>query len=223
MRAVLTWLLYLLATTAAVVVAYEWFDRPIALLMHRGIRSDYAGVWQYLTYIRNPLVPLALFIFVVLGLYTLVTRSLRAHQAAAFVSSLAVIMAEASKEQLKFLFGRTWPETWAGNNPSFIRDGVYGFHIMHGGGGYNSFPSGHMATTCAVLCVLWFWYPRLRWLFAIGGFAVGAGLVVTNYHFLSDVIAGAFLGISFGWIAATVWTGGQRGIPSANVARPVKH
>ena len=35
------------------------------------------------------------------------------------------------------------------------------------------------------------------------GFKVG--LVVANYHFLSDVIAGAFVGVTAGWIATALW------------------
>ena len=92
-----------------------------------------------------------------------------------------------------------------GNNPSFIRDGVYGFHFMHAGEGYNSFPSGHTASACAVLSVLWFWYPSLRAIWIISGLAVGAGLVGLNYHFLSDVIAGAFVGLSMGWLMTAIW------------------
>jgi membrane-associated phospholipid phosphatase len=34
---------------------------------------------------------------------------------------------------------------------------------------------------------------------------VGAGLVVGNFHFLGDVIAGGFLGISAGWLVNSVW------------------
>ena len=73
---------------------------------------------------------------------------------------------------------------------------------MHGDGAYNSFPSGHMAAACGVLSVLWFWYQRLRGLWVI---AVGAGLVGLNYHFLSDVLAGSFLGSSIGWMATAIW------------------
>jgi membrane-associated phospholipid phosphatase len=76
---------------------------------------------------------------------------------------------------------------------------------MHGGAAYQSFPSGHMAATCAVVSVLWIWYPRLRWLVTIAGIAVGVGLIGANYHFLSDVIAGAFIGISIGWMAVAIW------------------
>ena len=74
------------------------------------------------------------------------------------------------------LFGRTWPATWTNNNPSLLRDRVYGFNCFHSGHGYSSFPSGQ---TAAVL-------------------AVGIVLTGANFHFLSDVIAGGFVGISSG-------------------------
>jgi membrane-associated phospholipid phosphatase len=204
-RGLLIWFASLTVTAIIVAASFEWFDRPIALLAHRGPRASHGGIWAWLTQIPNPLIPLALIAFVVLGLRALLGRPLSNHQAVAFVCSLSVIVTETAKDQLKFLFGRTWPESWMGNNPSFIRDGVYGFNILHGGGAYQSFPSGHTAAACAVLSVLWIYYPRLKWLWVAGGLAVGAGLVGANYHFLSDVIAGAFLGVSAGWLVSSIW------------------
>jgi membrane-associated phospholipid phosphatase len=209
------------ATATVITISFQWLDRPIALLLHRGDRISNDELWQWLTHLPNPRIPLALLAFIVLGLRTLVGRSLSYCQAAAFVCSLSVILTETAKDQLKFLFGRTWPETWAGDNPSFIRDGVYGFNFLHAGGAYQSFPSGHMAASCAVLCVLWVWYPRLKPLWTIAGIAVGAGLVGGNYHFLSDVIAGAFLGISGGWLVMSIWKGigpTKVGSPKATMA-----
>jgi membrane-associated phospholipid phosphatase len=150
-------------------------------------------------------------------------RSLPFYQSAVLVGSISVVETEVTKDQLKFFFGRTWPETWAGNNPSFIRDGVYGFHFMHGGGAYNSFPSGHMASACAVLSVVWFWYPRLRLFCLPAGLAVGAGLVCSNYHFLSDVIAGGFLGASIGWLTTEIWKVAAPATFSKVTGSAVKH
>ena len=76
---------------------------------------------------------------------------------------------------------------------------------MHGGSAYQSFPSGHMAATCTVITVLWIRYPRFRQIYLIVGLIVGAALVGGNYHFLSDVIAGTFVGLSSGWFATVVW------------------
>ena len=118
---------------------------------------------------------------------------------------MSVIVAEATKAQLKFVFGRTWPKTWINNNPSFLHDGIYGFNFFHGGPEYASFPSGHMAVTCAVISVLWVYYPTSRILYVVATLAVACGLIGANYHFLSDVIAGCFVGISTGWITMSLW------------------
>jgi membrane-associated phospholipid phosphatase len=87
------------------------------------------------------------------------------------------------------LFGRTWPAI-------LVRDDVYGFYPFHAGPGFGAFPSGHMAAMCALLSVLWLRYPRFRHIYVAAAVVFGAGLVVANYHFVSDVIGGAFLGVT---------------------------
>jgi membrane-associated phospholipid phosphatase len=205
MRAFILWLAGLAATSVMVAIAFQWLDRPIALFAHSQAGRSHHGIWVGLTHIPDPLIPLAVIAFVVLGLRALLGKAMSRHRAAALVGSVSVIVAETTKDQLKFIFGRTWPETWTHNNPSFIHDGVYGFHFLHGGEAYDSFPSGHMTATCAVISVIWLWYPHLRWLCAIAALAVAAGLVGANYHFLSDVIGGAFVGMSVGWMTTAIW------------------
>ena len=114
--------------------------------------------------------------------------------------------------------------TWVLNNPSFIRDGVYGFNPFHGGPGFASFPSGHTTVTCAVMSVLWMCYPRFRPLYAMCVVAVAIGLIGADYHFLSDCIAGAFLGVSTGWFTVAAWECGKRHIRVRHTekARPEK-
>jgi membrane-associated phospholipid phosphatase len=62
-----------------------------------------------------------------------------------------------------------------------------------------------MAVTCAVIAVLWVYFPRMRTLWTLAGLAVAIGLIGANFHFLSDVIAGAFVGISSGWMVTSLW------------------
>jgi membrane-associated phospholipid phosphatase len=205
MRSIFLWLASLLGTVGAVLVSYLWLDRPIALWANDHFWRPHRGILVRLGHIPDPLIPLAVVGFVLLGLRALLGRSFSKFQATIFVCSVSVIVAETIKNLLKFTFGRTWPETWVENNPSFIHGGSYGFHFMHGGAAYQSFPSGHMGASCTVLAVLWICYPRLRWLYAIAGLAVGAGLVAADYHFLGDVIAGAFVGISTGWMGMAIW------------------
>jgi membrane-associated phospholipid phosphatase len=205
MRTFFIWLACLLVTSIIITVAYLLFDRPIALFAHVWFHRQHPRVVAPLIQISDPLVPLAVTVFLILGLLAFLGRSFSKHEAAAFVCSISIIVTESIKNGLKLIFGRTWPETWIENNPSFIHDGVYGFNFLHGGTAYQSFPSGHMAAACAAVSVLWIWYPRLKWLWVIIGVTVGAALVGTNFHFLSDVISGAFVGISIGWMTMAIW------------------
>ena len=153
MTALHRWLLALLLTAVAVTLCYLWLDRPIALLVHA--HSARRETFARLTYLPDLLIPLAAAAFVAFGLWALAGRPLSKIVTAGVLCSISLIVAETIKSQLKFAFGRLWPDTWVQNNPSFIHDGAYGFNLFHGGPGYASFPSGHMAATCAVISVLW--------------------------------------------------------------------
>ncbi|HEY2755298.1 MAG TPA: phosphatase PAP2 family protein [Pseudolabrys sp.] len=197
------WFLSLAGTAVASAASIEWLDRPIALISREHIahRDTFAS----LTHIPDPLIPVAVVVFVAIGLWAFAAWPLARWQVAALLSSISVIVAETTKSELKYVFGRTWPDTWVANNPSFLRDGAYGFNFFHGGAGYASFPSGHTAVTCAIASVLWIYYPRLRALWALGVLAVAVGLLGANYHFLGDIIAGGFVGASTGWMTVTLW------------------
>jgi membrane-associated phospholipid phosphatase len=69
----------------------------------------------------------------------------------------------------------------------------YGFAPFHGGWGY-SFPSGHMAIVTAFTSVTWRYFPR-GYPFYIAFVGITAVvLLVGEWHFVSDLIAGAFWG-----------------------------
>ncbi len=188
---------------AATTISYRWLDQPIALFVHAEV-PHYEPLAR-LNHIPDPLIPLAIVTFIGLTFWNLSGRHLMKSQAVALACSISVIVTEATKTQLKFVFGRSWPETWIQNNPSFIHDGAYGFNLFHGGAAYASFPSGHMAATCAVISVLWINYIKNRAIYLFLASAIGMGLIGAGYHFLSDVIAGAFVGASTGWMATALW------------------
>ena len=58
------------------------------------------------------------------------------------------------------------------------------------------------------MSVLWIRYPRFRALYAAAIAAVAIGLVGADYHFLSDIIAGGFIGTTTGWFAVLLANGG---------------
>ena len=106
--------------------------------------------------------------------------------------SLATLAATAAKDELKWLFGRPWPETW-------LKHGLYSFHPLANSALYGGFPSGHTAYISAPLGVLWVLRPRWRPLYAAVILGVMTGLVGANYHFLSDVLGGLITGTACAW------------------------
>lgn len=61
---------------------------------------------------------------------------------------------------------------------------------------FDSFPSGHATSVFAVATALGSWYPALRWpLYALAS-AIALGRVYLGRHYLSDVIAGALIGLA---------------------------
>jgi membrane-associated phospholipid phosphatase len=53
--------------------------------------------------------------------------------------------------------------------------------------------------------VLWVCYPRFRHIYLIVAMLCAAGLVAANYHFVGDVIGGAFLGVTSAMLADRGW------------------
>jgi membrane-associated phospholipid phosphatase len=93
-------------------------------------------------------------------------------------------------ELLKYVIGRS------GAYPDYL---VYGKDVvkpMHAG----SFPSAMAAVSSGVLSVWWLW-PRGRAMYGLALAAVGVALVITNSHWLSDVLAGVWLGSLLGLVA----------------------
>lgn len=190
-----------LAVAAALVaLCYEFVDRPVATFVHeRKLNRDH--VLKQLT-LPPPIVEAWSPLLIVILMATRVFRPFRRWQAALLAACVAMILADQFRESLAAVFGRTWPETWVDNNPSWIGNGTYGFHWFHSGRGYSSFPSGHMARTVSVAAVVWIAWPRWRWLAVALSAAVAAGLLGMNYHFVGDVIGGSFVG---GIVGAWTW------------------
>lgn len=89
------------------------------------------------------------------------------------------------KTFFQFAFGRTTPRLIL--NKPIIFDW---FNSNNGG----SFPSGHMSVFAAFGAAIIFYFPKYRKIVLIMLILLGAALIITDYHFLSDVIAGAYLG-----------------------------
>jgi membrane-associated phospholipid phosphatase len=192
------------ALFALTVLAYFFADRQLATYLRQYLAGN--EFFPRLTHVIDPLGPLASIGVAIAGARAFARGSLTPFELAVLRICCAILITWALKEELKWAFGRTWPETWVkGNpNPSYFGNGVYGFFPFHGGQGYASFPSGHTAAATAFAGSLWFLWPRLRWLGILLTLCVAIGLLGADYHWLSDIIAGGTLGATTGAVAANI-------------------
>lgn len=205
-------LLALGLTTLAVWVCYAWLDRPIAWFVHDHALPRVPGLLQ-LTHLPDLLVAASAVVLLLAPLRRGSRRPIGCVERMLFQASASVALAVFVKDFLKFVFGRAWPETWIDHNPSLIHDHVYGFFWFQAGPGFHSFPSGHTTVTFAAMSVLWAWLPaRWRWLCVVPCVLVVAGLLGMDYHFLGDVVAGAFLGAACG-VCVHRWMGAAQPRP----------
>lgn len=93
------------------------------------------------------------------------------------------------KTILKYVFGMVNTRVWLANKAE------YGFHWFQGNGNYGGFPSGHMAVFTVVAIAFVRFFPRFRFVGLFLLLMLAAALIVADYHFLSDVIAGTYLGL----------------------------
>jgi membrane-associated phospholipid phosphatase len=193
------WAIAFAIMVVAAASAFVFVDRPIAFLAHDTLR--HYKIFVQMTKLPESFNTIGSILVVGIGLWALGGRPLARWHRVALVWSVSVFSAWVIKNQLKIVFGRTWPETWVQGNPSLIRDGAYGFNLFHKGDWYEAFPSGHTAAICAAMTVLWICYPRWRPVYALAIAMVVIGLIGANFHFVSDIIAGGFIGVSVGWVA----------------------
>ena len=92
------------------------------------------------------------------------------------------------KTVLKDVFGRVETRIWLQHSQQ------YGFHWFHGGFRFDGFPSGHMVVFTTLFAAIWRIYPKYKKLLVVLLVVLGTLLIATNYHFLSDVVCGTYLG-----------------------------
>ena len=182
------------ACLAIVALCIVFVDRAVSTWSHGHLHG--MPYFDPLTHIVDPLHSGPAWCLVLVGIAVCAGWRPRDAGMTLVAICLSLITAYAVKEAIKYACGRTWPETWVANNPSWIKDGSFGFHPFHGKEGWASFPSGHTTLIATFATVWWHRVRPLRWLGVGLTILVAVGLVGADYHFVGDIMAGAFLGIA---------------------------
>lgn len=182
----------------AIVYCYRHIDRPLALWFD----ARQSRTWPVLDWphqISDIFVYALPLLFFICGLW-LWRQQQRRWLSIVFDTAMSIAVVLAVKAPVKALFGRTWPDTFYHNNPSYLDHGVYGFLPLQWQVAYWAFPSGHTAQIVAITTVAMLHKPKLGWIFVPLSVFVMADLVALNFHWLSDVLAGVLLGASVAFV-----------------------
>ena len=200
------WLLAFAATAIAVVVCIAYLDRAVADFVDGHLRHTTLWVW-----IESALAPLDLTVAMALlfllgcGIWTRSGRALTSWTRTPRLCSWAAMWATVASFIFKRIFGRAWPD------PAYVQYHLYGFRLLHGAPHWHSFPSGTAAISVAIVSVLWMLMPRWRAPGILIAALLSVAVVVTNGHWVADVIAGIFLGAFIGWMTVRVAAHGSHG------------
>ncbi len=197
-------LLFVLDALAAA-ASYVWLDRPVAAqLAHIAPGTDAA--FRFITKFGVSTGYLVIAAILAAG-YALAARRAtdqslgRRHALNAWRASFVfatVAGAGLAGDILKPLFGRARPRL-------FVDQGIFGFTWHGAHAAYWSFPSGHAITIVSLAAALYVIERRLWPVYAAAALIVLASRVVLDLHYVSDLLAGAFLAGTVAWLAATLF------------------
>jgi membrane-associated phospholipid phosphatase len=175
-----------------VLICYFWVDRAVAFFVYDH-RINHIAFFRWLTYPPPEVQNWSALVLTILVIRRAWGPFLQ-WQKVLLVACISLIVADDFRVSLGDVFGRYWPETWTHDNPSLIGTGTYGFHPFQRGDDVGSFPSGHACRIAGFAGVWMFAMPATRVTAMVLCVAMLVSLVAMNYHFVSDVIAGAVLG-----------------------------
>ncbi len=189
----------LISVVLLVLFSYQFVDRQTALFV-KSLWKRGSMLSLFSISIPDLLLPLVCVITVAAWIaYLVLARNPLYTRHALYFRLVAVTVPAAFliKTVLKSLVGRITTRHW------LTHPGLYDLHWLHGRGHYTGFPSGHMAVFAAIAVATARYYPRSRSFCWAMLATLAAALILTDYHFVADIIAGAYLGFVVVWVSDT--------------------
>ena len=180
----------LLFAVLATGISIRYIDKQVAALIW-AFTSSQPFLHKHIAHIPNTLPKVVVMGTAILWLaYYCMVRKKGASKPAQFLLLAATVIPVAYliKIFLHFAFGRTGIRMWllAGKPLEFRW-----FNPLDACG----FPSGHTVVFTAFFTAVWLYFPRMRPLVIAALSALALALMLTSYHFVSDIIAGLCCGI----------------------------
>jgi membrane-associated phospholipid phosphatase len=172
-----------------IITSIRYFDAEIAVRIMNFIKSFHTlhTVTDNIPDILLPLVGIATILLWSIYLYRWYKKKYGRKSQFLQLAATALPVVYLLKSFFQIAFGRTSVRVWLIQGQPLEFDWFNGFVS-------GSFPSGHMTVFAAFGTAVLIYYPQYRWLVLTMLISLGIALIATDYHFLSDVIAGACLG-----------------------------
>ena len=180
----LQWSITSATITCLCILSYAFVDIQTALWFHSLGKSRAYELFEKITLFGDSLYYLTggLLLFVVLRKKT----SSTAYLGLFLFSSVAA--SGLTADLIKYIAGRARPKL-------YFSDHIFGFDFFHWQYAWTSFPSGHSATAFSVATLISMLYPRWRFAAFFAAVLIAFIRISLSQHYISDVIAGSFLGI----------------------------
>ena len=166
------------------ILNYSFLDIQAALWFH-----SLGKGWPYELFEKITLFGDSLYYIVGGMLLFMVFRNNKKHLAS---SGLFLVFSVAASglaaDLIKYITGRARPKLYFSKQ-------LFGFDFFRWEHAWTSFPSGHSATALTVGMFLALLFPRWRFYWFFGAVIVAFSRIFLSQHYISDVIAGSFLGI----------------------------
>jgi membrane-associated phospholipid phosphatase len=201
----LTWGTLWVALFCALAMAV--LDRPLALFLKARVGGDVEGFFRVVTGLGAAelyLVPavLACLACVAAMLRAPTAEARRRWRALAWKPGYVVLTMAVSglmSTAIKGTAGRMRPRL-------LFEDGLYGFAPFSRDWSLNSFPSGHSQAAWAAMTALLFLAPRHAALWLLIAVLVATSRVMLTVHYLSDAVAGSWIGFAAAVLVARLLT-----------------
>ncbi len=182
------WVIVGVVSALFVVYSYLALDRELASYFYSIKESGVRAFFKDITFLGES----QYYLIPTLLIYLLnKNRDSQASQKALYLF-LSVALSGILIWVFKIVGGRYRPE-------HFLHEGLYGFDFFHVVHDMTSFPSGHSTTIFAFSTAVWLLYRRFGVALFSLSLLVALSRVVIDRHYLSDVVAGAFIGSLFSY------------------------
>lgn len=171
---------------ALIFISYFFVDQRLTIYIHQYI--DHGIVHQIARVVTT--FGLGVIYLVALPILFLIARFyLHKHELSMKIVYLfaVVVVSGIVCDILKMIFGRARPSLWFNHH-------IFGFTFFKHHSNYYSFPSGHVTTAASFGVAMFLLFPKLRAYCVLFITAVAASRVILEWHYLSDVVGGFYLG-----------------------------